>query len=74
MLLLQYEKDKNYSWKQLTNLLTPPPKKKTKPKGGKTHVVLADLADELLGFVHGSGRRGEHGESLLIHLIYRHAL
>lgn len=49
-------------------------KKEKKIFFAKTHVILADLADELLGFVHGSGRWGEDGERLLVHLIYCHAL
>lgn len=40
----------------------------------RTHIILADLTDEVLSFVHGSWRRSEHRESLLIHLVYRHAL
>lgn len=39
-----------------------------------THVIFAEVADELLGFVHGSWCWSEHRESLLVHLIYRHAL
>lgn len=39
-----------------------------------THIVLADLADEVLGFMHGSRCWSEHRESLLVHLIYCHTL
>lgn len=40
----------------------------------RTHIVLADLTDEVLGFVHGSRCWSEHRESLLVHLVYRHTL
>lgn len=39
-----------------------------------THIVLADLTDEVLGFMHGSRCWSEHRESLLVHLIYCHTL
>lgn len=38
----------------------------------KTHIVLADLADKVEDFIHGSWCGSEHRERLLIHLIYCH--
>lgn len=40
----------------------------------KTHIILADLSDELLSFVHRSRSWSKHRKRLLVHLTYCNTL